>query len=521
MIMNYKKPLISLASAGFLLALSVNTTSAAIVFNDPSFENGGSLDMAANGNYDAGGGINTSWTALSALNGGGQWTSRILNDGTLTYRNGGLEVSNNYKSGQTTVPAGVTGNQWYRASRADNQSRALMQYVDTGGTSGDVTISIDHWSHELGGGTPSGSTQLAFEIFAFNDPSQVGFMHSSVSGGPYDAIRGTNDGGTTWVAGLNYVTTGTSGFETLDAVDASTGFSTLSKTLSLGAASYQYIGVSITFLGNDANGSAGEVTAIDNLTVTTGSSDTTPPSWAPGYPLVDSVTSSGATAKAQIDETGTAWFVVLADGAAAPDSAEVKAGTGVGGASAVASGSIVLTAGTENTAPITGLAPNTAYDIYFVAEDDESTPNLQGSPALVEITTSTLYAEWSNGGGGFGADDNGDRVDNGMAYVLGASGPGVNATGLLPSFDDSDLDFFIFNYRRSDLAHADTTTTIAAQYGTTLDNWTTAVDDATDVIITEINDDYAAGVDRVEVKLRRSALAPGGRLFVRLQATTL
>jgi hypothetical protein len=259
------KTILSVFTA-MIVVCTAGTANAQLVFADPSFENGGSLDMAANGNYDAGGGLNSVWAPLSGLNSGGQWTSRVLNDGTATYRNGGLEVSNSYENGQTTVPAGVTGSQWYMASRADNQSRALMQYVNTGGTSGDVTISIDHWSHELGGGTPSGSTQLAFEIFAFNDPDLVGFMHSSDNNGPYDAIRGTNDGGATWVAGLNYVSTGNS-FETLTAVDATTGFSTLEKTLSLGATSYQYIGVAFTFLGDDANGSAGEVTAIDNLFV--------------------------------------------------------------------------------------------------------------------------------------------------------------------------------------------------------------------------------------------------------------
>ncbi len=129
--------------------------------------------------------------------------------------------------------------------------------------------------------------------------------------------------------------------------------------------------------------------------VSTSGSDTTPPSWTAIYPQVNDISATGATAAAAINEPGTAYYVVVADAASAPTAAEVKAGTGSGGSGELASGSISLTvADTENTASIAGLTPGTPYDVWFVAEDDEGTPNLQASPTKVDITTLTAYESW-------------------------------------------------------------------------------------------------------------------------------
>jgi len=133
---------------------------------------------------------------------------------------------------------------------------------------------------------------------------------------------------------------------------------------------------------------------------------------------------------------GTAYYVVLADGATAPNAAEVKAGTAAGGGSAIANGSISLTANTENTAAVTGLTAETAYDVYFVAED--AVPNLQASPSKVDVTTLselTPYQAWATGGELFGDDANGDGVENGLAFLLGAETPTTAVT--LPTVSHS------------------------------------------------------------------------------------
>ncbi|HID30500.1 MAG TPA: LamG domain-containing protein, partial [Desulfobacterales bacterium] len=113
----------------------------------------------------------------------------------------------------------------------------------------------------------------------------------------------------------------------------------------------------------------------------------TPPIFSVGYPSTANVGNTSLDLLAQIDEDGIAYYVVLSDGAAPPTSVEVKAGTGSGGTTALVFGSVVLTAATVGSGTISGLTTQTAYDIYVVAEDDESAPNIQSSPTIVDVTT--------------------------------------------------------------------------------------------------------------------------------------
>ena len=59
------------------------------------------------------------------------------------------------------------------------------------------------------------------------------------------------------------------------------------------------------------------------------------------------------------------------------------------------------------------------------------------------------------------------------------------------------------------------------QYSTALASWTNAVagqPGGTPVVITEDNDFFGAGIDRVTVKIPRALAAPGTTLFGRLRA---
>ena len=123
------------------------------------------------------------------------------------------------------------------------------------------------------------------------------------------------------------------------------------------------------------------------------------------------------------------------------------------------------------------------------------------------------FETWS-GGAAFDADANGDGVANGLAWVLGASSASADAIGLLPTFDNTtDVDYFIFTYNRSDAANADANTTISVQYGSGLAGWITAVDDGDNVIISATD---GGPTDLVRVKLKRSTLETGSKLFARL-----
>jgi hypothetical protein len=124
------------------------------------------------------------------------------------------------------------------------------------------------------------------------------------------------------------------------------------------------------------------------------------------------------------------------------------------------------------------------------------------------------YADWS-GGAAADIDSNGDGVDNGVAWALGAANPNANAIGLLPALDNTtDPTYLRFTFNRSDAANDDPNTAITVQYGSDLVGWTTAVDDNDNV---EIEVTPGTPTDAVVVKLKRSTLGVAGRIFARLK----
>ena len=121
--------------------------------------------------------------------------------------------------------------------------------------------------------------------------------------------------------------------------------------------------------------------------------DDTAPSFETSTPSYSSVTQTAFILTTDIDEAGDIFYVVLADGATAPTSTEVVNGTGNAGAAAVTSDDAsVTTAGFSNTFSVTGLTVGTDYDVYVVARDDEGSPNLQGSPTKLDVTTAGLIS---------------------------------------------------------------------------------------------------------------------------------
>ncbi|MCC2606356.1 Ig-like domain-containing protein [Planctobacterium marinum] len=106
-------------------------------------------------------------------------------------------------------------------------------------------------------------------------------------------------------------------------------------------------------------------------------------------PSVSGTTDSQTTVNFDLNEQGTVYAIAIGDGETAPTSAQVKAGVSYTGAT-VASANSSATGGDpfSGSFNLTGLASNTAYDVYVVSEDDEGTPNLQASPSsALNITT--------------------------------------------------------------------------------------------------------------------------------------
>ncbi len=120
--------------------------------------------------------------------------------------------------------------------------------------------------------------------------------------------------------------------------------------------------------------------------------DTTPPDWTATWPQADPLSTTSLTVRARTNEAGTAYYVVLPDGATAPSAAQVKAGNDSSNSPATAAGSLALTANTEATGPVTGLTADTSYDVYFIAEDSE--PNLQATPVLVNVSLVSPAFSW-------------------------------------------------------------------------------------------------------------------------------
>ena len=119
-------------------------------------------------------------------------------------------------------------------------------------------------------------------------------------------------------------------------------------------------------------------------------------------------------------------------------------------------------------------------------------------------------------GAGANTDSDADGIDNGIEFVIGGdpSGPNSDSRALMPVVT-TDANYINFVFRRTDAAAAYNP---YVQYGSTLalNSWTKAQPGVSGVLISEDNEFYGAGVDRVTVKIPRT-LAVGGKLFTQLR----
>lgn len=129
-----------------------------------------------------------------------------------------------------------------------------------------------------------------------------------------------------------------------------------------------------------------------------------------------------------------------------------------------------------------------------------------------------------------GLDPDGDGLETGIEWVVGGSPNDVAnpdsdkvPSGKLvtadPDGDTIDADYLLFSFSRSDVAAADSATTIAVEFGTDLVSWATAIDGVDGVVIVETNDPVETGLDLVECYLPISLAVPGNQLFARLAVT--
>ena len=245
---------------------------------------------------------------------------------------------------------------------------------------------------------------------------------------------------------------------------------------------------------------------------------------------------TGATRAYTGDTTVAAGTLSLSNGTFA-SALTVNDGVTLGldvGATVISSAALTLADGAK--VRLTGTPTAESYTLFQATAINGSPvlaaafPNYQlvvadgGTTLKLNSTGAAPYLSWT--GGPFAGtltntnpalDFDGGGLKTGIEWVVGGdpTAPGDD-DALAPTFDNtSDPAFFIFKYRRTDAAAADAKTTIAAQYGSDLIGWTTAVAGA-DIVITPADDGAGAGIDLVVVKIRRT-LAVGGRLFARLK----
>ena len=128
--------------------------------------------------------------------------------------------------------------------------------------------------------------------------------------------------------------------------------------------------------------------------------DVTAPGFTGGTPVAASITDVGFDISVQLNEPGTYFYVIVANNAAQPTPAQVKAGTDAAGATPVTAGTtIVSTALTTTLAAVSGLTHDTEYDAWVVAQDDEATPNLAPSTSKVDVLTTADVSPptWTSG----------------------------------------------------------------------------------------------------------------------------
>jgi autotransporter-associated beta strand protein len=171
----------------------------------------------------------------------------------------------------------------------------------------------------------------------------------------------------------------------------------------------------------------------------------------------------------------------------------------------------------------TGLSAGQPYSYRVKARNGIGGETTWSSPlSATLVPTGTPFDLWAEG---FVAltdpdpalDFDGGGLPTAIEWALGGDPTdGNDDAGITPTLDTtSDPDFFIFTYRRSHDAEADTNTTIAVEYGSDLAGWTPA-EAGPDIQITVDDEGAAAGIDLVEVKIRRT-LAADLKLFARLK----
>jgi uncharacterized repeat protein (TIGR02543 family) len=163
--------------------------------------------------------------------------------------------------------------------------------------------------------------------------------------------------------------------------------------------------------------------------------------------------------------------------------------------------------------------------VTFTPTDTINYNTVSGS---VNVTVLTVFNGWSGAGKAFNGDSNGDGVADGLAWLLGSTTLGQNATTLLPPATVSSgkltVGFKCLNASKRGGA------VLKLQYSKDLgatDPWTShtftvpettapPINPLTDVAFTITPDSVNPDLNKVDATVPANAALPGGKIFVRL-----
>ncbi len=133
------------------------------------------------------------------------------------------------------------------------------------------------------------------------------------------------------------------------------------------------------------------------------------------------------------------------------------------------------------------------------------------------------YGDWAISYPGLTDDDatldfDGGSLETGLEYVLGIDPTDASDDLAVAPISTMNGTMLEFDFRRTDVARDDSSTTIVAEYSLDLSGWTTAEDGVDGVTIAVTNDFYGVGIDRVVVSLP-DTLATDDKIFARLKVT--
>ncbi|MGB1129827.1 MAG: hypothetical protein ACPG4K_07240, partial [Haloferula sp.] len=150
-----------------------------------------------------------------------------------------------------------------------------------------------------------------------------------------------------------------------------------------------------------------------------------------------------------------------------------------------------------------------------------------GTPGEIRLTVGggggTPFETWATGGELWGDDANGDGVQNGMAFLLGAADPNADATGLLPVSSEDGSGGLVLTFSMLNAATRGAATMDVQHSGDLGDT-----DAWVDALVPEVTGGPVNGVSFVVtpngtkndvVATISSSEAVGGKLFGRLQGT--